>query len=883
ISSGTRLGPYEIVAPLGAGGMGEVYRARDTRLDRTVAIKVLPQAFASNANLKQRFEREARVISQLSHPNICTMHDVGAQDGVDYIVMEYLEGETLADRLTKGPLPLDKAIRYAIEIADALDKAHRQGIVHRDLKPANVMLTRSGAKLLDFGLAKPAAPAVDGDAATMQKSLTAEGTIIGTFQYMAPEQLEGMNADARTDIFAFGALLYEMLTGKRAFEGKTRTSVIAAIVEREPPPISQFQPLTPPPLERLVRHCLAKDPDERWQTAHDLLLELRGVAESGSSAAIPAPLAARRRGRERVAWIVAALAAVAAIAAGLAAWRMRRAPEEVLRTSIVAPAETRISSSGDASAGVTISPDGKYVTFVGPANGVSRLWVRRVDQWSAQPLAGTDDAAYPFWSPDSKEIGFFANRQLKRIPAAGGAVVTITRDVRDSRGATWGANDVIVYSHHWRSPLYRISANGGNATAVTKLDESRRETTHRYPRFLPDGEHFLYLAGSHTAEATSGENAIFVGSVRAGEQPKLLLRARSNAAYAAGHLLFWRDGKLLAQRFDLDALALEGEPRVIADDVRYEKGFFRAIFDVSNEGTLVLVRGATQSISELVWFDRSGKRLGTVGEPDDFFDVRISPDGNQALVAVGDPADLWAYDLRRNVRTRITFGAFNEQTPVYAPDGKSVLYANDASTLYDTFRRSLTAGSAEAPFIAEKGLNEYPWDWGGGYVVYEREDLARATTLSDLWAMPENGGKPFPVVETPALDSGARISPDGRWLAYTSLESGRAEVYVTTFPRPTGKWQVSQGGGGSPTWRGDGREIYYIDTDGILAVPVSSGATFDAGTPSLLFRTNIKILPPPFYDVTADGQRFLVNTMLFHGREEPITLVRNWQKELEEK
>ncbi|HVE73194.1 MAG TPA: protein kinase [Thermoanaerobaculia bacterium] len=879
ISSGTRLGPYEILAPLGAGGMGEVYRARDTRLDRTVAVKVLPPAFASNPQLRQRFEREARMISQLTHPHICTMHDVGQHDGVDYLVMEYLEGETLAERLTKGPLPLEKAIKHAIEIADALDKAHRQGIVHRDLKPGNIMLTRGGAKLLDFGLAKPAAAAVDGNAATMQKSLTEEGTIVGTFQYMAPEQLEGAQADARTDIFAFGSVLYEMLTGKRAFEGKTRTSVIAAIVERDPPPISQFQPMTPPALERLVRNCLAKDPEERWQTAHDLLLGLRALADStDSGTGVPVAVAAKTRNRERVAWLLAALALIAAALAGAYAWRLRNAPVEVLRTSIVAPEGTNMSFLGDDAASLTISPDGKYVTFVARANGVPRLWVRRLDELTAQPLAGTDGATYPFWSPDSKNIGFFANRQVKRIPAAGGAVMMITTDVRDSRGGTWGANDIIVYSHHWRGALSRVSANGGKSTPVTRLDESRSETTHRFPRFLPDGEHFLYLAGSHSVDATSAENAIFVGSLRDDEQRKLLLNARSHAIYAGGRVLFWRDGKLMAQRFDAGELALEGEPSVVAGGVRYEKGFFRAVFDASNEGTLVYQRGGVQTQSQLVWFDRNGKRLGTVGEPGEIFDVRISPDGQQAIVAIEDPSDLWTYDLRRGVRTRVTSGSSGEQSPVFSPDGKTILYSSDARPLFDVMRRSLTIGSDERPLIAERNHNEYAWDWAAGYIVYEREDF-EARTQADLWAMPENGGKPFPLVQTPALDSGARISPDGKWLAYASLESGTPEVYVTMFPRPAGKWQVSQGGGGVPAWRNDGKELYYVNGDAIFAVPVTAHESFDAGTPVQLFKANIKTIPPPFYDVAADGQRFLVNTLPDAERDEPITLVRNWDKE----
>ncbi|HEX8407345.1 MAG TPA: protein kinase [Thermoanaerobaculia bacterium] len=874
LSSGTRLGPYEIVSPLGAGGMGEVYRARDTRLDRTVAVKVLPPAFASNVKLKQRFEREARTISQLNHPNICTMHDVGEHEGVDYIVMEYLEGETLAERLAKGPLPVEKALRIAIEIADALDKAHRQGIVHRDLKPGNVMLTRGGAKLLDFGLAKSTAPIVDGEAPTMQKSLTEEGTIVGTFQYMAPEQLEGLNADARTDIFAFGALLYEMLTGQRAFAGKTRTSVIAAIVERDPPPISQFQPLTPPSLERLVRHCLAKNPDDRWQTAHDLLLELRGVAESGSSAEAPRPVIAHRRRREAVAWMLAACFLLAAIASAGWAWQSRTRRPEALRVSIVPPADT--SFGGDNAGALTISPDGRFVTFVSAAGGTSRLWVRALNEQEAKPIAGTDGAIYPFWSPDSRHIGFFASRTLKRVPAAGGAVVTITGDVFESRGGTWSADGSIVYSHHWRGPLYRVSASGGKAAPLTKLDEARGETTHRYPRFLPDGKHFLFLAGSHTAEATSGQNAIYVGST-AGGAPKMLLHGRSNAVYTSGHLLFYLDGRIMAQRFDPDALELEGDPLPIVENVRYDKGFFRAVFDASNAGALVYQRGGTQTVSRLVWLDRGGKEVGSVGEPADYYDVRISRDGRSAITAIDDPADLWSIDLQRGVTTRLTFGAFGEQSPVFSPDGRTLLFGSDRSTLYDIYRRSLVGAAGETAMLANRELNEYPMDWSGSHILYEREDLS-SSTQSDLWVLPTTpGAKPFPIIQSQAMDTAARISPDGRWLAYTSFESGRPEVYVTSFPQAQEKWQVSSSGGTVPVWRGDGKELFYVaGSSKVMAVPVDTTSTFNAGTPVELFSVPMKSIPPPFYDVAADGQRFLINKVPDDADHEPITLVTAW-------
>lgn len=881
IGSGSRLGPYEVVAPLGAGGMGEVYRARDTRLDRTVALKILPPLFATRPELRQRFEREARTLSQLTHPHICTIHDVGREDGVDYLVMEYLEGETLAERLAKGPLPLDKVVAHAIEIADALDKAHRQGIVHRDLKPANVMLTRGGAKLLDFGLAKSVTPVIDGEAPTMQKSLTAEGTIVGTFQYMAPEQLEGLAADARTDIFAFGALLYEMITGRRAFDGKTRTSVIAAIVERDPPPVSELQPLTPPPLGRLIRNCLAKDPDERWQTAHDVLLELRSIAEWGSAAGVPRPLVERRRRREALAWVLALLFVATTAILALLYWNELGDEPPLRRASITAPHGTSLNFGGDNSAALTLSPDGRYLTFVAPFNGIPHLWVRPLDKNDAAPLAGTEGATYPFWSPDSTQIAFFTRRTIKRVSPAGGAVITITDEVRESRGGSWSRNGTIIYSHHWRAPLYRVDAKGGKAVPLTKLDEGRRETTHRYPLFLPDGDKFLYLAGSHIAEATSGENAIYVSSLSGKEPPRLVLHARSNVAYAAGHLLFYSDGRLMAQPFDADAVRLEGEPVTIADKVRYEKGFFRAIFAVAGDGTLVYQRGGAQTQSELIWFDRAGKRIATLGQPDEFYDLRIAPDGESVIVVVADPADLWRYDAR-GIRTRLTFNSFGELAPVVSPDGTALLFATDRHASYDIFQRSLTTAAEETALVAERNVNEIPSDWTSDYIIYDREDLS-AKTQSDIWAMPADGRKPFPIVRTPWADVAGRLSPDGRWLAYTSFEPGTAQVYVTSFPDGSGKWQISRDGGALPSWRSDGRELFYAHNDTIMAVPVATGETFEVGAPVALFSAPIKTFPPPFFDTAADGQRFLLNTLPESSGTEPITLVTNWTAELKKK
>src|SRR5438874_1533594 len=534
LSAGARLGPYEVLGPIGSGGMGEVWRGRDTRLDRSVAIKILPAELAGNAQLRMRFEREARAISQLSHPHICTLFDVGQQDGRDFLVMELLDGESLAQRLTRGPLTMPEVLRYGMQIADALDKAHRHGIVHRDLKPGNVMLTKSGAKLLDFGLATGSAAAsvpvstAVAEKPTEYKPLTEEGTIVGTFQYMAPEQLEGIDADARTDIFALGCVLYEMATGRRAFDGKTRTSLIAAIVGNEPVPMSQLQPLTPPAFEHVVAKCLAKDREDRWQSAHDIAEELKWIGTAGSQVGVAAPVAMRRRMRARGVAIVAVVASLLAIALGYVAWKRGSVQPRLIRASIMPPPGTDFELTRIDAASLTLSPDGTRITFEANTKaGDAMIWVRSLAAADATPVAGTEKGHVPFWSPDGKSIGFFAEGKLKRVEISGGAPITLA-DAPDGRGGAWNGEGVIIFEPDWRSPLYRVPANGGAATPLTKLDESRSETTHRWPSFLPDGRHFLFLAGSHRVGLNSELNAIYVGSL---DSPRrtLLARARSNA------------------------------------------------------------------------------------------------------------------------------------------------------------------------------------------------------------------------------------------------------------------------------------------------------------------------------------------------------------------
>ena len=657
LAAGTKLGPYEIVAPLGAGGMGEVYRARDTRLDRSVAIKVLPTHLSSDPEAKQRFDREARAISSLNHPNICTLHDVGHQAGIDYLVMELLEGETLADRLMKGPLPVEQVLRYGIEICEGLERAHKSGVVHRDLKPGNVMLTKSGAKLMDFGLAKaatPATPPSSGLTATLMppggsQPLTARGTVVGTFQYMSPEQVEGKDADPRSDIFALGAVLYEMATGKRAFAGKTAASVVAAILASEPQPISVVRPMSPPALDRVVKTCLAKDPDERFETVHDVKLQLRWIAEGGESSATQAgvsvPVAAHRKNRERILWAASALLLAACVWLLVIHFGQTKTERQAIHVYIPAPEKSTFAFAGDLTGPLVISPDGTRLVFAArDADGKQMLWIRPLQAAASQPLDGTDGATYPFWSADSRYIGFFAEGKLKKIEARGGPAQALC-DAVDGRGGTWNHQDTIVFAPTYAGPLYRVSAQGGTPMQVTELDPAG-ETSHRWPEFLPDGRHFLYFARNVAAEVAS----TYVGSTDRKER-KQLLRNRSNLVYAPPwYLLFVRETTLMAQPFDARDLSLHGDASPLADGVLANLPYSRAIVSVSKNGVLAYAgTGDAVQVSRLRWLDRAGKQLGLVGDPGGYSTPHLSPGGRKLAVALIDPSratsDIWIYDL----------------------------------------------------------------------------------------------------------------------------------------------------------------------------------------------------------------------------------------------
>ena len=891
LSAGSRLGPYEILAPLGAGGMGEVYRARDTRLERTVAVKVLPAHLTESPEVRQRFDREAKTISQLSHPHICALYDVGREGETDYLVMEYLEGETLAERLAKGALPREQTLRYGIQIADALDKAHRQGIVHRDLKPGNVMITKTGVKLLDFGLAKAVAPASQQSSLTAlptQMNLTQEGTILGTFQYMAPEQLEGKEADSRTDIFAFGCVLYEMATGNKAFSGATQASLISSILRDDPQPISRVQPMSPPALDHVVQKSLAKDPEDRWQNAADLGGELKWIAEGGSGTGVPVPMVSRRRSRERLGWIVAAalLAATIGLTARLSS---RPAPRvSVLRASILPPDGSEFVSTLIDAGPVEISPQGDQIVFTArKGESPNLLWVRKLSEPNARPLAGTEGAQRPFWSPDGRHIGFFADRYFRKIDVDGGPVFTLAPGL-ESRGGTWNRDGVILFTPNARGPVHRVSANGGKVTEATVYGPT--DSTHRYPHFLPDGRHFLYLVRHGSGAGRGRDPEIRVGSLDS-KDSKLVLNVASNVVYASGHLLYVREGALVAQEFDVDRLAVNGEPVTLVPDVLMDERFSRGVFSASGNGELVYQTGKGQTLSALRWLDRNGAILETVGEPALFLnggDPEISPDGRRATASILDlrtgQTDIWIVDLATGTRRRFTTGAGSKEWCTWSPDGGRVAHSisNPRGTGYDIVSKPIGGSEPEVTLASDPVEFQAPLGFSpdGNFFLYSK----RKNERDDLWILSLTGDqKPRPFLATPALEPIGQFSPNGRYVAYQSDETGRFEIYIATFPDPGSRWQISQNGGIEPRWSGDGKELFYFAPDNrLMAAQVKTeGATFDAGVIRPLFQARSMGFTYR-YDVANDGKRFLVVAGLPQDLS-PITVLTNWTAELTKK
>ncbi len=885
---GTRLGPYEVLSPIGAGGMGEVYKARDTRLDRVVAVKVLPTDLAATAELKARFEREAKAVSALSHPHICALYDVGSEGGVEYLVMEYLEGETLEDRIGKGALPVEQVFKFGVQIADALERAHRQGIVHRDLKPGNVMLTRSGVKLLDFGLAKSLAPtmaALRGDAPSSLPTsaepsrLTERGTIMGTFQYMSPEQLEGKDADARSDIFALGAVLYEMATGKKAFYGTSRASLISSILRDEPRPISSIAPMTPPAFDRVVKTCLAKDPDDRFQTAHDVKLQLEWIAEAGSQAGAPAVVVSRRKSRERLAWIVAAAAVAAAIGLALILARRKPASVRTLRAAIELPDAAAIDKQN---ASLALSPDGRTLAFVAESrDGKTQIYLRTLDSLAAPVLAGTEDASYPFWSPDGRSLGFFAGGKLKRIEVAGNAVQTIC-DAPQGRGATWGPDGTIVFTPNVFGAMQRVPASGGSPVAAESAIPPG-DASHRNPHFLPDGKSVLYYASvsvasdaSLAAKARSEKMGVYALDL-ATKKARLVLSVPSEAYFVPpGYLAFVREKNVMVQRFDPKSLRLSGEAVPVAEKVEYNGFRGTAEFTFSGPDFLVYQQETAVAPSQLSWFDMDGKKLSTVGEPAAISGLAVSPDGKRAAAVIDGPEgfQIWMVDLTAGGRFRFTFGTDVAASPVWSPDGRQLVYA--AHTAQGETMQVKDVGGGSPPRTIYTGVNfaaPESWSPDGKSIAFSMQSMD--TKSFDVGIVPAAGGALRMILASAGNESGATFSPDGGWLAYVSDESGRTELYVTRYPEGGAKWQISSGGVLGGWWNAPG-EIAYVGADRrAYAVPVNpEGKGLSIGSPRRIFGETL--FPRGTADYCPSLRRLLAAVPAGESRSTPLTLVTHW-------
>jgi serine/threonine protein kinase/Tol biopolymer transport system component len=876
LAAGFRLGRYEILAFVGAGGMGEVYRARDTRLERTVAIKILAPHLADDERLRQRFDREARAVSALSHPHIGSLYDVDRQSGIDFIVLEYLEGETLAERLKRGPLPFQQLLRDAARIADALDTAHRLGVVHRDLKPGNIMMTKDGPKLLDFGLAvfRERVAGADDDSTsrasttTRNEPLTVEGAIVGTLPYMAPEQVEGKAADSRTDVFALGSIVFEMVTGRRAVEGSSPQAVLAAILERDPPSIATLREGTPPALDHVVRRCLAKDPEARWQSARDVALELSWIAEDGAQPAIERARGPQLGTRERLVWLAGTgILVLAVLGLALGLLPRRQSSPRVARLSLAPPTADGVIND------LAVSPDGRTVAMVVNDATGTQLWMRPLDSLVARRVQGTDDTiGRPFWSPDGRYVGLFARGKLLKVAADGGSPQVLCAAPMAPSGS-WNQAGSILFAGT-TGAMALVSAAGGEPVAIEPpVSPDPLDAKPLCPSFLPDGRHFLFLQRGET------RSSIMVGSLDSRQSTKLL-DGLSNAAYAQpGYLLFVRDGTLMAQPFDVAGLRLSGEAVPVAEHVSYGD-FGRFVFSASSSGVLVYATESPES--RLVWYDISGRRLGPVGDPGNYLHIDLSPDDTRVAIERGDPFgeddehDIWLMDLVRGTSERFTFDPDFEGYPIWSPDGRTIVYLAHRGGKYGLYRRP-ASGTGTEELLLQTPAKAYPSSFtpDGRSLVFECAWDGQAPP--DLWILPLSGTRtPSPFERTPTWENSGMVSPDGRWIAHNV----RSDIYVQSFPTPGRKWQIAAGAGFS-RWRRDGKALFYgTPKDGLVQVDVQADSAFRVGVPHVIGRAaSVRIYKNRFpYAATSDGQRFLVNEV---GAEpSPVTVVLDWSASL---
>jgi serine/threonine protein kinase/Tol biopolymer transport system component len=888
IVPGRRLGPYEILSAIGAGGMGEVYKARDTRLDRIVAIKVLPAHLADRADLRERFDREAKTIASLNHPHICTLYDTGHQEDIDFLVMEYLEGETLAQRLVRSALPIQLVLQYAIQISDALDKAHRKGVTHRDLKPGNIMLTKSGTKLLDFGLAKlhqGASPATPfSELPTEKVAITAEGSILGTLQYMAPEQVEGKEVDARTDIFSFGVVVYEMATGKRAFEGRSQASLIAKILEADPPPMSSLQPMTPPTLDRVVKKCLRKDRDDRWQSARDVTDELKWITEgTGTASAAPSiPVAISRPWRL---WaLVAGLTCLVVV--GVALRSLMHSPSTVSRPIsrllMTLPANDRLRLA--ATEPVILSPNGSRLVYAANRGGINQLFIRAIDSFDAKLIPGTEGAFGAFFSPDGQSIGFIAGGKLNKVSLNGGAPMSLANTLGD-RGASWGPDDTIIYAPTTNSGLFRVSAAGGTPNPLTFPDRKAGEYGYLWPQFLPGGKEIIFTIWSGVGGIDHAKIGLL--SLDTGKQ-RVLVEGGTYARYVpSGHIVYARAGGLLAVPFDLQRLEVTGAPVSILEGVGMDPSFGSAYFSSSADGLLAYVPGGlTGSDSSLVWVDRKGMAQVLPVPPRAYDSPRLSPDGKRLAVGInGNSPGLWIYDLERGTLTKLIEAGVISPYPIWTPDGKDVTFKAPLGDPFNLYTMPADGSGAPERLTTNEDI-KWPGSWSpdGRVLAFIEQGPTAVPGIQVIKLEGDRNAQTFSPAPTSKV--GGVISPDGRWIAYESSESGRAEVYVQPFPNSGGRWQISTDGGTEPVWNRNGREMFYRTANKLMAVDVVTQAAFSADKPRLILEGRYMARTggsPANYDVSPDGQRFV---MIKSSDETPATqinIVQNWFDELKQK